>query len=70
MFNRTDDTDDAPKSGATPAPEHIAFDAEILSIDEDSTECTIYPTDVSEIERTTHWITAADDSFVSLAECR
>jgi hypothetical protein len=40
--------------------------AEVVSYDDAPDECTIYPVDVSEAQRTTAWITARGDSFCSV----
>jgi len=41
--------------------------AEIVSYDDGPDECTIYPEDVSDEQRTTAWITARGDAFCSVS---
>jgi len=36
----------------------------------DGEECTLFPADADAEELVTTWMTAADDSFVDLADCR
>lgn len=40
--------------------------AEVVSYDDAPDECTIYPEDVSDAQRTTAWITARGGSFCSV----
>lgn len=40
--------------------------AEVVSYDDEPDECTIYPEDVSDEQRTTAWITARGDAFCSV----
>ena len=51
---------DSPRSG---------LKALVVGPDDDAL-CTIYPPDVAAPYRTSTWITAEQDSFVALAECR
>lgn len=51
-------------------PGYEVFEASIVSDDEQSTECTIYPTDVDEDRRTTAWITAREGAYCSAASMR
>lgn len=44
----------------------IRLRAEVVSYDDAPSECTLYPDDVPEAERTTTWITAQGDAFCPL----
>jgi hypothetical protein len=56
---------------AGPGPTRIGdFEAKIVRYDDAPTECTIFPTDVSERERTTTWLTAREGSYCSLDAMR
>ena len=37
---------------------------------DDREECTLFPVDADADELVTTWLTAADDAFVDLADCR
>ncbi|QWC20193.1 hypothetical protein [Halorubrum sp. 2020YC2] len=51
-------------------PTYEVFEAAIVSDDEDSTECTIFPRDVDEDRRTTAWITAREGAYCSVDSMR
>ena len=65
--------DDSRRVGA-PSTESVTSLASELEcrIEEydDRAECTLFPTDVSEDELVTTWVTASDDAFVPLADAR
>lgn len=44
----------------------IRLRAEVVSYDDAPSECTMFPDDVSEDQRTTTWITARGDAFCPL----
>lgn len=52
------------------APAFESFAAKVVSYDDDPDQCTIFPTDVSEDQRTTTWISAEEGSYCSLHSCR
>ncbi|QUO46897.1 MULTISPECIES: DUF7511 domain-containing protein [Halorubrum] len=52
------------------APEYEVFEAAIVSDDGAATECTIFPRDAGEDERTTAWITAREGAYCSAASMR
>lgn len=61
-----DDFDDS-----RPAPGRTAdLTAVVVERDSDCDECTIYPRDVSDDDLVTRWISAEEDSYVSLDEMR
>jgi len=67
----TDDvSEDAPLP--TPADEErsVSIESEIVPARDGTDECTLFPADASGIELMTTWITAGENSFVSLDEMR
>ena len=46
------------------------FKAVVEQYENRADQCTIYPVDASEFERTTTWITARDGSYFALQNCR
>ena len=57
-------------TGIRPPDPISTFGAEIVVSQNAPAECTIYPTDIPTEERITTWISAAEGSFVSLADRR
>lgn len=47
-----------------------AFAAEVVTYEDDPSECTIYPEDVPDHRQRTTWITAKEGSFVAASDCR
>ncbi|MFC6824079.1 DUF7511 domain-containing protein [Halopelagius fulvigenes] len=47
-----------------------AYEATVVSYDDEPDECTIYPADADDDELVTTWISAKSGSFVSLADMR
>ena len=44
--------------------------ARVESADDGSEACTLFPADADPDELVTTWVTAADDAFVDLTDCR
>lgn len=51
-------------------PRRPALEGTIVRYDDGPDECTLHPTDLSERERTTAWITAKEGSYVSASAWR
>lgn len=71
----TNQTDDVPDEAPLPTPagdgaRSVSITAKIVPARGGTAECTLYPPDVSGVELMTTWITAGEDSFVSLEEMR
>jgi hypothetical protein len=77
----TGDVTDATNDAAVPVPADGRFgprlaastpryDAAVVAYDDEPDECTIYPTDASDDELVTTWISAKEGSYVSLEEAR
>ena len=62
----TDDAVDVPS--AEPAAETLV--STVVEYDDEADECTIYPLAADEEERMTTWISAKQESYVSLQEMR
>ena len=58
---------DDPEERSADGPE---LRARTTTDDDGTTECTIYPADVCDDQRTTRWITAEEDSYVELCRMR
>ncbi|AQL44342.1 hypothetical protein BV210_17175 [Halorientalis sp. IM1011] len=68
-------TDDVPDEAPLPTPARdgarsVSITAKIVPVRDGTAECTLYPPNVSGVELMTTWITADEDSFVSLGEMR
>lgn len=51
-----------------PDDDRPELSARVTTTSDGTTECTIFPTNVPEAERTTRWITAAEDGFLNFEE--
>jgi hypothetical protein len=60
--------------GVTPSTSPSSREFELRSVVVDyevgSNRCTLYPVDVTDEERLTHWLTADEDAFAALDEWR
>ncbi|MFB6068611.1 MAG: hypothetical protein ABEJ90_01630 [Halobacterium sp.] len=61
---------DGVSSSASPPPREFELRAVVVDYDVGANRCTLYPTDVSDEERLTHWLTADEDAFAALEEWR
>lgn len=52
------------------SPRRPTLEGTIVRYDDRPDECTLHPTDLSERERTTAWITAKEGSYVSASAWR
>lgn len=64
----TDDPDDSPPP--IPYDDCPLLAAKVVTPEDGPAECTLFPADAEESERTTAWLTATGDSFVRPDEMR
>lgn len=63
-------TPDDPRSEIEEPVSPPEYEATVVSYDDEPDECTIYPTDATEEELVTTWISAKSGSYVSLEDMR
>ncbi|WP_423751102.1 DUF7511 domain-containing protein [Salinirarus marinus] len=61
---------DGASTSASPPPREFELRSVVVDYDVGANRCTLYPADVSEEERLTHWLTADEDAFAALTEWR